>query len=349
MRIVVVGASGNVGTALLRELAEHDLVGLARRPPEPAAFPGVTWHSVDLTGDVDRELETAFAGADAVVHLAWGFQPTHDEAYLERLALGGTSQVLAAAARARVPHVLHMSSLGAYSPGRDDLADETYPTEGVPTSPYSRHKAAAERILDDFETEHPDVVVTRMRPSLIAQRTAASGLLRYVVPAAVPAEALRLARVLPLDRDFRIQLTHADDVAAAFRLAIEQRAHGAFNLAAEPVLWPADIAAALGARHVHVPITVLRRAADLSWRAHLQQVDVGWLDMAWQLPLLDATRARTELGWTPRHDARAVLQEVVDALREGAHGSTPALRQRTVREGVAKALSGAGVSLRRRP
>ena len=68
MRIVITGASGNVGTALLRRLAEdapgHDIVGVVRRPPEPAGvYQNVRWHSVDLAepdaeaqGDAQAEL-----------------------------------------------------------------------------------------------------------------------------------------------------------------------------------------------------------------------------------------------------------------------------------------------------
>lgn len=359
MRIAIVGASGNVGTALLRALRPegHEVVGIARRPPtsgEYAAGPGLSWRSVDLTSaDASDRLIEAFTGADAVVHLAWGFQPTHDEAHLERLALGGTSAVLEAAASVGVRHVCHMSSLGAYR-GKDgpaaqpEYAEESWPTDGVPTSPYSRHKAAAERLVDTFEADHPDTLVTRVRPSLIGQASAASGLLRYVLPAALPATALRAVKVLPLDRRFRVQLVHADDVADAYRRILDQRAGGAFNLAGDPPLDVHEIADALGARHVHVPFGVVRTAAAASWRLHLQQVDAGWLDMAWQLPLLDSSRARSELGWSPRVDARMVLHEMVEGLRSATYDDTPALRRRSVREGVGEALRGRPVSHRPR-
>lgn len=358
MRIAITGATGNVGLALTRALtgAGHEVVGLARRPPRRspgvgtsiAYAEGVEWHHVDLTRAPGSALRRSFRGADAVVHLAWGFQPTHDEAYLERLALGGTREVLDAVADVGVRHVLHMSSLGAYSAG-EGMAAEDHPTGGVPSSAYSRHKAAAERLLDDFVADRPDTLVTRMRPSLIGQREAVSGMLRYLLPAAVPRGAVRLAKVLPLDRALRLQLVHADDVADAYLRAIEARAAGPFNLAASPVLTPADVAAALGARHLHVPFRILRTAADLSWRAHLQGVDAGWLDMAWQLPQLDSTRAAVHLGWQPRKDAHAVLREVVAGVRDGAYADTPILRRRTVADGLTKAFTGRPVAHRRRP
>lgn len=120
MRIVITGASGNVGTALLRRLAGggHEIVGVCRRPPDPVApYDIATWTPLDLAGDdVDESLAPVLADADAVVHLAWGFQPSHDVRYLERVGVGGTRAVVDAARRAGVPHLVHMSSVGAYSP-----------------------------------------------------------------------------------------------------------------------------------------------------------------------------------------------------------------------------------------
>jgi len=353
VRIAVTGATGNLGSALLRRLAdEHTVVGLARRLPDPG-FGGqtTTWVSVDLTENASvPALREAFADADAVVHLAWGFQPSHDLRYLEELGVGGTRRVLDAVTAARVPHLVHLSSMGAYAPKEDDEpVDESWPTTGVPTSPYSRHKAAAERLLDEHEASGATTLVTRMRPGVVGQRTAASGLLRYGVPGWVPAKALDLLPVLPLDRRLRIPLVHADDVAAAIEQVLLRRVGGGFNLAAEPPVTTERIAEALGARPVHVPSPLVRAAMATSWRLHLQQVDPGWLDLAFALPLLDCGRARRELDWAPTKDAVSVLQEVVDGMRDTAWDASPVLRLRTPLRQVVAALRRGPLTERERP
>jgi nucleoside-diphosphate-sugar epimerase len=349
MRVAVTGATGNVGSAVVRRLhaGGHDVVGVVRRPPEHAD--GVVWVPADLSQDCHEELVDAFRGADAVVHLVWGFQPTHRIDYLEALGVGGTSRVLDALADAGVPHLVHQSSIGAYSPRQDDRpVGEDWPTDGIAASPYSRHKAAAERLLDAFEDQH-DVVVTRTRPGIIGQRSAGSAQLRYFLPAVVPAAALRHVPLLPLDRRITMQVVHADDVADAIVRAVEGTVPGAFNLVAEPVLSRDDIAAALGARPLHVPFPLLRAAADLSWRAHLQPVDAGWVDMAYGAPVLDAGRARRELGWTPAHDAPQVLGEMLDGLASAAYDDTPVLRPRSVVNSLLRAVRRGPVSQRREP
>ena len=344
MRIVITGATGNIGTALLRRLLadEHEVVGLARRPPvggqsaEDSTADHVRWTSLDLTCDDSRPvLHRAFADADAVVHLAWGFQPSHDQRYLEELGVGGTRRVLDAAVAQRVPHLVHMSSVGAYSPKSDDRpVDETYPTDGVRSSVYSRHKAAVERLLDAHESQRSGVdglpYVTRLRPGLVSQRAAGSALLRYGVPGFLPGRAITRLPLLPMDRRMAIPLVHADDVADAVVRVITRSAYGPFNLAAPPPITPEHIAAALDARHVHVPARVLRGAVTGSWLARLQPLDPGWLDLAMNVPLIDSTRGRVVLGWRPSHSADSVLHETVAALRDSAAAPTPALRPRTV-------------------
>jgi len=355
MRIVVTGASGNIGTALLRRLdgSGHTVVGVARRPPpEVPIYDVAAWHAIDITApDAGPLLRAHLTGADAVVHLVWGFQPSHDAAYLRRLEIDGTRTVLAASIEAGVPHFVHFSSLGAYSPRADDRAvDETWPTGGIDRLPYSRHKAAIERLLDDEDRRVPRrIAIARVRPALVAHELSAGATLRYTYPAWAPTALLRHLPVLPLDRGFRAQFVHAADLADATCRIIEQRATGAFNVAAEPVVRRDDIARVLGARAVHVPWAWLRALAAVTWRLRLQPVDPGWLDLAAAVPRMSARRAREELGWTPRMNAVDAVSVAVDGIRRGNGTASPALRRRRWGEEVVRALRHGPVSHRRVP
>ena len=123
----------------------------------------------------------------------------------------------------------------------------------------------------------------------------------------------------------RIQAVHSDDVGDAYRRAVVGDVPGAFNLAAEPVLTPASVAAAIGSRTVPVPVRVMRAAVKASWALRLQPTSPDWLDLMIQPPLLDTTRARIELGWAPTHSATAALCEFLESIADGAGGSTPPL------------------------
>src|SRR3954470_22034057 len=140
LTVAVTGASGNVGTALLRRLTDPasgvaEVRGLARRqPPDAAPYDRVRWHLVDLGQSTGETLLPSFlAGADAVVHLAWALQPGRQPERLRRVNVDGTRRLARAAAGAGVQHFVHLSSLGAYAPGGGDRkVAEDWPVTGIP-------------------------------------------------------------------------------------------------------------------------------------------------------------------------------------------------------------------------
>jgi nucleoside-diphosphate-sugar epimerase len=346
MRVVVVGATGNAGTALLRALVAEpqvtSVVGIARRPPDRTAPPykDAEWVTDDIgaaepdAAAVER-LATTFRGADAVVHLAWLVQPNRDRQLLRRTNVDGTRRVAHAAARAGVPHLVVASSVGAYSPvADDDPRGEDWPTDGISTSHYSVDKAAQERVLDAVEREHPELTVTRVRPSLIFQGDAGAEVVRLFVGPFLPVRLLRAGRppVLPLPAGLRLQAVHAEDLADAYSRIVTARAGGAFNVAADDLLSARDLARVVDhGRMLELPPSVVRAAESLAYQAHVVAADPGWLDMAMTVPVLDTTRVRTELGWRPTHTAADAVNEVLAGMGagEGTH-STP-LRPATPR------------------
>jgi nucleoside-diphosphate-sugar epimerase len=125
-----------------------------------------------------------------------------------------------------------------------------------------------------------------------------------------------------------VQAVHSDDVADAYRrAALDPDAAGAYNIAAHPVLDADSVGRILGARVVQVPPKALRVAADLSWRARLQPTSPGWLDMGRAVPIMDTTRAREQLGWTPTRTAADAVLELLDGMVHGQGGPTPPLER----------------------
>lgn len=326
MKVVVTGASGNIGSqlvpALLADPQVDEVVGIARRRPAEVAD-GVTWVEADLSVD---DLGPAVEGAAVVVHLAWLIQPAHDEDVLWRANVVGSERLLRACGAASVDAVVHASSLAAYRAGPKERVDETWPTDGIPSSAYARAKAYVERLLDVYELEHPAARVVRLRPGLVLQRAAATEIRRLFLGPFVPNRLLRAALpVVPDIEDLRFQVVHSADCADAFRRAVTSDARGAYNVAAEPVIDPEILGRVLGARPVPVPGGLLRAAADVTWRLRLQPADPGWVDIVLRTPLLDTGRIRRELGWSPQHGAEDALDEMVSGIVDGAAGSSPPL------------------------
>src|SRR4051794_11126558 len=329
MRVGVLGASGNVGTSLLRSPAAEpgveSVLGAARRIPEQS-FPKTEWRQADIARS---PLRPVFQDADAVVHLAWLIQPGRDKQQLHEVNVEGSERVFRAAAAARVPALVYASSVGAYAPGpKDRSVDESWPTTGIQSSFYSRHKAEVERLLDRFEDEHPSTRVVRLRPGLIFKREAASGIRRLFAGPLLPNFLVqrRLIPVVPAHARLVFQAVQSYDVGDAYRLAvINADARGPYNVAADPVLDAGELARALGARPVPVPRGLLRGGAALAYLLRLQPSEPGWVDMAFSAPVMDTTRARTELGWQPKRSSTDALMDLLEGIREGAGLDTPPL------------------------
>ncbi|MCH6470210.1 NAD-dependent epimerase/dehydratase family protein [Sinomonas terrae] len=336
MRIAIVGATGNVGTALLRRLGAeggHDVIGIERRTPDAGAEPyrHAKWRSVDISAPAAQaQLKEAFAGCDAVVHLAWLIQPNHRESELFATNVTGSSNVFDAAVAAGVRQIVYASSVGAYSPApKDRRIDEKWPTGGIHTSHYSRHKAAVERLLDDVEAAHPEMAIARLRPGLIFQSGQASEVGRFFLGPFIPVQVARLRPpILPMPPGMVFQAVHADDVAEAYRLALVSGARGAFNIAAEPVLDSTTLPPVVGARSsIPIPKGALRSLAWASWQLRLQRSDPGWIDMALQVPVMDTRRAREELGWEARRTSQEAIAAVLGGMQEASGvEASPSLR-----------------------
>jgi UDP-glucose 4-epimerase len=338
MRLVVTGATGNVGTALLRLLRTAPEVSqvraVVRRPPEEdeAPYDQAEWAAVDLaSGDSVARLTRLMRRADAVAHLAWDIVGGRGRREQRRTNLLGTGHVLAAMAAARVPHLIHLSSVAAYAPepGHRLRVTEEWPLGGIPGSSYSADKVAAERLLDRASSARPDLTVARLRPPAVLQPEAGSELGRYLLGRLSPVLRYRWLRpqLLPLP-DFSAQVVHAADVADLIWRVLRVRSAGAYNVASEPVLRSSEIATALGARRMPAPVWLLAPVLDASSTLRVQPLDRSWLDMITQAPLVSSRRAREELGWQPTHQAYRVVAAVGRAVYAGAGAASPRLAPR---------------------
>lgn len=348
MRVAVIGATGNVGTAVLKVLHQTSeitsVVGIARRMPDTSAAPyaDCEWKSIDIAAASSEatsveQLTEALTGVDAVIHLAWLIQPNDDRDLLRRVNVEGTRRVTDAVAKAKVSHLVVASSVGAYSADESlDRRDESWPTTGITTSHYSVDKVAQERVLDRFVDEHSEVTVTRLRPALIFGADAASEIQRYFLGSWMPVQLLQSGRLpfLPVPAGLRgVQAVHSSDVARAYVASILHRCPGAFNICADDVLGAQDLADLLGhGRYVELPPRLVRTALGLGHSAKLVAADEGWLDMGLAVPLMDNSHAKHELGWRPRFSAIDAARVLLVGLADGQGTGSVPLRPRNLDE-----------------
>ena len=290
MRVAITGGSGQLGTLVLRRLADErsvrEIVALDVRPPLI-----VSGKLRDVRADVrDPGIVEHFRGCDAVIHLAFLVAKRGQRKLQDDVNVGGSENVFRCALAAGVKRILYASSVAQYGvvPGLPVPVVETTPRVRQPGFWYACAKHDVEALLDKLEAEHPDVSVTRFRPAILVGRR-----MEHQLGTAMRRRLLPDGGSMPVVWD--------EDVADAFLLALKSGVRGAFNVAAEEPLSAQDLAAAAGMRVLRVPRGVLRGVERVVTGLRvLPPSDPGWLYAA-NFPLVySSEKARLELGWKPR-------------------------------------------------
>jgi UDP-glucose 4-epimerase len=312
VRYLITGGSGYIGTRLTEILADRDeadrIVNVDVRPPA---------RSQDKTefvrGDVrDR---AAMAGLlererpDALVHLAFLLNPIRDEARMYDIDVNGTQAVLSAAAAAGIHQVLVTSSASAYGafPDNPRPIAEDWPVRGQPDFSYARHKAEADRLCQLWALEHPDRVMTIVRPCIVFGPNVDNYISR----------TWKNSSFMPVmdgvDEEF--QLVHEDDVVSAIIGLLEAKAGGAFNVAGDGSLRWGESARMIGLRTRELSFKAVRRLYAIAWALHASRVEAppGNLNFVRYPWLVSNDKLKAEIGWEPSADTREVFVETMYA------------------------------------
>ncbi len=320
LTVAVTGPTGTFGFGFVPFLEADGrvarVVGLARRAFDPAEH-GWT-KMVYRQGDVRRPetLEEAFADVDVVVHLAFQIVAGSPET-TRSINVEGTRNVLRAAAAAGVKRLVYASSIAAYGFHRDNPVGmtEDWPVRPARRLFYAREKAEVEALLHDEAAEHPALDVYLLRPPVVmgphsvgAKADLSRGLGRLATRAgeAVRRLPVPVPVVVP---DLPLQLVHEEDVGRALlQCVVAAGPPGAYNIAADDVLTLADVARAAGLLPVVVPGRPVRELARLVSRLPWLPSLAQWVEAGAQPAVMDTSRAKLLLDWTPRHTAKETLR-----------------------------------------
>lgn len=338
--VLVTGASGGLGGAALRRLAEGRKVrAFVRRPPEDLP-PGVDVALGDL-GDPEA-VDRAVQGARRVVHVGAAMRGGWDEH--ERATVAGTTHVVDACRRHGVQKLVHISSMSVndWAGGDGGVLSESSPYEPRPEERghYTRAKLEAEKIVKAAVAEHGLSAVI-LRPGQIF-----GGRLPFLTPAI----ARRVGgRWLVLgDGELKLPLVYLDDVVDAIVTALDgPLSAGEIIQLVDPHRLTQNEALALalphGAKVVRIPRPLVFAAGRLSepvLGALGRRSPVSAYRLKSALARLDfaSDGARELLGWHPRVG-------IVEGLRRAA-GGLPSSADDDLRVGRPGGRRGAGGSNR---
>lgn len=317
LEVVVTGPTGTFGEGLVPLLeaapAVGEVVGVARSPFDPAER---GWHKMTYRqGDVrDPDLlAEAFEGADVVVHLAFIVVGNASAATIRAINVDGTINVFRAAAAVCASRFVYASSLAAYGfhPDNPVGMDEDWPRRPAERFFYAQEKAELEALLEDEAEAHPEVDLYLLRPPVVLGPHAVGGkgaLLERIVPLLGAAGSLVRRSPVPLPAlapELPMQFIHEDDVGTALlQCVLGAGPPGAYNIAGDGVVTPAEMARELGLRPIGVPgapvAKLARGLAALPYPGFVPPV-AGWAEALSHPAVMDTTKAKEQLGWAPRY------------------------------------------------
>ena len=332
LTVAVTGPTGTFGFGLIPLLQADDrvtrIVGIARRPFDPAAY---GWTKMEYRrGDVrDPEaLRDAFAGADVVVHLAFLVTGAASGEVIRSINVGGTLNAFRAAAAVGARRFVYASSVAAYGfhPDNPIGMTEEWPVRPAARLFYAQEKAELELLLQAEADRSGGPALYLLRPPIVLGPHAMGAknplpgplaplgrsLARRVgrLPLPVPV----LVPVLPL------QFVHEEDLGQAFlQCIVAAGPPGAYNLAAEGILTTADVAREFGMLPLPLPAGPAQAAARAMAALPFLPPAAKWVEAASHPAIMDATRAKKELGWAPRFTA---LEALRDTVRRGLQPDT---------------------------
>ncbi len=337
LTVAVTGPTGDLGisvvNALERSRSVKRVVGMARRPFDPA---DQGWKKTEYReGDVTdpKSVRSLVKGADVVVHLAFAILDASDAT--RELNVEGSKRVFEESAKAGVERIAYASSVAAYGFHDDnpDWLTEDIEPRGTPEHPYSAQKAEVEGVLAQVLLRRRKTVAYAFRPCIVAGPTARTMIdeIPYVrlgdsMPGAVRSFLSNMPILKPVipDPGTRFQLVHEDDVASAFLAAVQGKGEpGPYNLAARGTLTISNLADALGWYSVPVPDLAVDATAEVVQRLPLPAA-TAWIHSVRKPVLMKTDRAQKQLGWKPKHTAKATLKQMVEAHRATPHAGAMA-------------------------
>lgn len=306
------------------------VVGIARRPFEPAAY---GWTKMEYRrGDVrdPDALRDLFADADVAVHLAFLVTGAAPRAAIRSVNIDGTLNAFGAAAAAGVRRFVYSSSVAAYGFHGDNPLGmtENWPVRPAARLFYAQEKARIEHLLRERAAQSAAPALYLLRPSIVGGPHAvgakgslpdplnslARALVRWSGRIPVPIPVLMPA--LPL------QLVHEADVGQALlRCVVAAGPPGAYNIAADGVLTATVVARELGLLPLAVPPGPAHAAARAIAAVPFLPPVAQWVEAAAHPAIMDTTRAKAELGWIPGFTALETLRDTLAAWRSRGSAS----------------------------
>ncbi len=265
--VAITGASGYIGSRLLRRLEDEEgirkLVAIdVHSPTEP--IHNMAAYRMDVAEPIDSALLAH--RVTTLVHLAFITQPGRNRREVNSIRqtnLDTLRSVLESCVRAGVNHVVYLSSYTVYGAHPDNPIPitDSAPLRPLPDFAYGYDKYLSEQILQEFQEQHPDIAVTILRSCVVLGPSANN----YVAKAFFRPWLLGVWNHNP-----PMQFVYENDLARVLTIVVQQRLAGVFNVAGDGVVFYREMAEMIGSRLLMLPAFLAVSLTQLTWNLRIQ-------------------------------------------------------------------------------
>lgn len=309
-RIAITGSAGFLGEAAVDRMtalpSTNFVAAIDRRMTQGP--PGETRPFISVVRDVREPLDHIFKALeiDCVVHLAFQLHTDRNEERARSVNVDATRALLETCANTGVEQFVYLSSTtvyGAHAGSSRHTEDEV--PDPVPGFQYSEHKVEAERLIQAFADQHPEVATSILRGCVVMAPGADNFIAKSLGMRALPT---------PTGANPPMQFLHLEDFSYALEAVVTQRARGIYNIAGSGEMRWQDVAATTGARAIPIPAPLLKGMIGLSWALRLQSASPpAGMELVRNPWLASIEKARSELGWSPKWSSEEALRSWAEA------------------------------------
>lgn len=305
--IAITGAAGYLGQHLIPYLfqfsSDIDLfVALdIREISSPSGIP-LSYYKIDVRDEFSSVLEEH--GVTDLIHMAWVLNPIHNSKKAFQVDVEGTKNALKQAYNANIDYFLHTSSTLAYGayPDNPYPLTESDPLRGNENFHYSYHKALAEQTIDEFKERYSNSMkIGKIRPSAILSYD----LQNFV--AEILRGGWRTFFLMPHpNKDTHIQFLHIADALLGFKMMLDQRLEGAYNVCPNTDVIVGQIPKILKGRGPRVSLRILKVLLWVQWKLRLSRAPPAYLDFV-AYPFVASNSKMKKLGYNPKYSTEEAL------------------------------------------
>jgi UDP-glucose 4-epimerase len=318
MRYVITGGAGYIGSRLVDLLSRREdterIVVCDLAPPRGPYLPKTEFERVDVRDGAAVRGVLERVRPDALVHLAFILNPSHDEDLMYDVDVNGTHNVLEAASAAGTQQVLVTSSSTAYGAFADNPVPitEEHPVRGVSVFSYARDKTESDRLCQLWAERHPDRTMTIVRPCIVFGPSVDNYLVRLWTKSPFAIDA---GGVL----DNQLQFVHEEDVVEAITQLLLGGHAGAFNVCGDGLMTMGECVELIGTPVRKLPMRAYRALAKAMWALHASEAPPGQIEFALHPWIVTADKLKRTTGWRPAHTTRETFE-----ITMRTHGKLPA-------------------------